>query len=279
MLPPDVSRVPPMIFATSPVDGAPPGMNANAPPRLLLINPNTTPAVTDLITANVRRIVGDAVEIVASTGRFGCRYISSEACYAVATHAALDCFAEHAERCDSVLLACFGDPGLFALRELSRVPVTGLAEACLLASAARVRRFSIVTGGVGWPPMLQRLAGNLDLGAALASVRTIELTGGQIAADPDAAIDLLAAACEAAAVEDGAEEVILGGAGLAGLVQRIQPHCRVPVHCSVIVGATTALQRMSMSEQAGEAGKASKPSRHVGIETAGLSAPLSHLLS
>ena len=107
--------------------------------RLLVINPNTTASITDLALRYVRAAVGEGVELVGTTGRFGCAYISSEACYAVAAHAALDCYAEHGEGCDGVLLACFGDPGLFALREVSKVPVTGLAEASMLA-ASRARR-------------------------------------------------------------------------------------------------------------------------------------------
>jgi allantoin racemase len=214
-------------------------------PTLLVINPNTTAAVTELVAGHVRQAVGDRVGIVAATGRMGCAYISSEACYCIAEYASLECYAELGQACDGVLLACFGDPGLFALREVCPVPVTGLAEACMQASAARVKAFSIVTGGARWRPMLHRLAATIGLAHALASVRTIAFTGGQIAADPEAALDLLGVACEAAAREDGAEEVILGGAGLAGLAERIQSRCSIPIHDSVQVAARIAVQRMA----------------------------------
>lgn len=214
-------------------------------PRLLVINPNTTQSVTDLVMKHVAAAVGAGVELVAATGRFGCAYISTEACYAIATHAALDCFTDHGAGCDGVLLACFGDPGLFALREASPVPVTALAEACMQASADRGKRYSIVTGGERWKTMLERLASSLDLRASLAGVRTTAWTGGEIAADPEAALDALALLCEQAATEDGAQEVILGGAGLAGIAQRIQSRVSVPVLDSVLVGAQIAVQRMA----------------------------------
>jgi Asp/Glu/hydantoin racemase len=51
---------------------------------------------------------------------------------------------------------------------------------------------------------------------------------------------MLASACAAAADEDGADEVILGGAGLAGLAERIQPRVWVPLLDSVVVGAQRA---------------------------------------
>jgi allantoin racemase len=208
--------------------------------RVLVINPNTTTSITGLVARHVRSAVGKDIDLVTATGRFGCAYITSEACYAIAAHAALECFAEGGEGCNAVLLACFGDPGLFALREVSPVPVVGLAEASMQKAAERGGRFSIVTGGERWKPMLERFAAALGFRERLASVRTVALTGGQIAENPDAALATLASACAAAADEDGADEVILGGAGLAGLAERIAPRVWVPVLDSVIVGAQRA---------------------------------------
>jgi allantoin racemase len=211
--------------------------NPRPVPRLLVINPNTTVSVTELVARHVASTLGPGFDLVPATGRFGCAYIASEACFAIGAHAALDCFAAHHQGCDGVLLACFGDPGLFALRELSTVPVVGLAEASMKEAAASAGRFSIVTGGARWKPMLERFAAEIGLAGSLVSVRTVAPSGAQIAADPDAALALLAESCGAAAAEDGAGAVILGGAGLAGLAARIQARVPVPVLDSVIVGA------------------------------------------
>ena len=223
-------------------------------PRLLVINPNATESITDLVVRHVRPAVGDDIELVPATGKFGCAYITSEACYAIAGHAALECFAEHGKDCDAVLLACFGDPGLFALREVSAAPVIGLAEASMQAAAERGGRFSIVTGGERWKPMLERFAAVLGYRERLASVRTLALSGGQIAENPEVALATLASACAAAADEDGADEVILGGAGLAGLAERIQPLVWVPVFDSVIVGAQRAAALCRTRHEAAAAG-------------------------
>lgn len=208
--------------------------------RILLINPNTTQAVTDGVAGHVRRIAGPSVAIVPATGRFGARYIASRAAAAIAGHAALDAFAEHGNGCDAVYLACFGDPGLLALRERSPVPVVGMAEAACREAAA-AGRFSIVTGGTAWRPMLTEFVALLGLSAQLASIRATDATGGEIHRDPDAALADLVAACRACAVEDGAETVILGGAGLAGLAERIQPSVPVRVLCSVEAGTRAVL--------------------------------------
>jgi Asp/Glu/hydantoin racemase len=206
-------------------------------PRLLVINPNTTRSITDLVARHVGEAVGSGFEIVPATGAFGCAYITSEACYAVGAHAALDCLERQGAGCDAVLLACFGDPGLFALKETSRVPVLGLAEASMLEATETAERFSIVTGGAAWKPMLERFAAQLGYAGQLASVRTVALTGGEIATNPDAALAILAGEARAAAEHDGAQAVILGGAGLAGLAARIADRVGVPVLDSVLVGA------------------------------------------
>lgn len=206
---------------------------------VLAINPNTSASITALVERNLRAAAPAILWRMASA-RFGARYIVSEASYAIAAHAALVAWANHAEGCDAVLLACFGDPGLFALRELSPVPVVGLAEASMRVAVREAPRFSILTGGARWRPMLQRLAHALEFGASLASVRTIALTGAQAAANPAAAISALAEECARAKREDGAGAVILGGAGFAGLGARLAPLAGFPVIDSVIAGAREA---------------------------------------
>jgi len=117
------------------------------------------------------------------------------------------------------------------------VPVLGLAEASMIEATETAGRFSIVTGGAAWKPMLERFAEQIGYADRLASVRTVALTGGQIAADPDAALAVLAEESRAAAERDGAKTVILGGAGLAGLAARIAARVPAPVLDSVLVGA------------------------------------------
>jgi allantoin racemase len=63
----------------------------------------------------------------------------------------------------------------------------------------------------------------------LASVRVVDTTGSQILADPQGSLDALAHACCLAAKNDGAESVILGGAGLVGLANQLVDSVPVPV--------------------------------------------------
>ena len=232
--------------------------------RILLINPNTTAAITQRMADYATRITGGAM-FVPATGRFGAAYISSRATAAIAAHAALDALAEHAQGCDAIYLACFGDPGLAALKEVSPVPVIGMAEASCIEAARAGRRFGIVTGGALWKPMLEEFVAVLGLSQQLAAIRTVAPTGDQIARDPEAALSLLADACGACAAEDGAELVILGGAALAGLAPRIQPRVSVPLLCSVEVGAKAAVAAAAEKRRNG---RAAPPLASVGLSPA-----------
>ncbi len=238
--------------------------------RILLINPNTAESVTALVTDHARTIAGDAATFVPVTGRFGARYISTRAAAAIAGHAALDALAQHIAGCDAVYLACFGDPGLAALREISPVPVIGMAEASCLEACKRGRRFAIVTGGALWGPMLTEFVAWLGLAERLAAVRTIAPTGDRIARDPEAALAELATACTACAVEDGADVVILGGAALAGLAARIQPSVQVPVLCSVEAGTRAAIAAAAQANR--------RPAPPPALDSVGLGPDLERLL-
>ena len=113
--------------------------------KLLVVNPNTTVAVTELLARRIGAAVGAAVEVEAITARFGAAYIASEASYVVAAHAALEACIEHCNahgRPDAIIVGCFGDPGVFALREALALPVIGLAEARRAAHRQRRRRRS-----------------------------------------------------------------------------------------------------------------------------------------
>lgn len=212
--------------------------------RLLIINPNTSQSVTQLLHRHAQQVAGPQVQLLMQTARFGAPYIACEASYAVAGHAVLDAWAAAKAQpdgaFDAVLIGCFGDPGLMALQENSEVPVTGLAEAAFF-QAARFGRFAVVTGGERWKPILTRLAHSLGFGESLAGIQTVAPSGAQLAQDPVMARHLLRDACQQARVQFGAQALILGGAGLAGMAALIQPEIPVPVIDSVLAGVHHAL--------------------------------------
>ena len=202
-------------------------------PVLLALNPNTSIEVSALVARVAAPRLPAGWSLRMATARLGARYIAGEAAAAIAAHAALDALASDIGRHgppDAVLLACFGDPGLFALQSVCPVPVLGLAEASMRAAARTHGRFAIVTGGPAWVPMLHRLARGLDLGDALAGVEAVDRSGGELAADPALAVEVLGAAARQACRRwPDVSAVLLGGAGLAGLAPRLADAVPVPV--------------------------------------------------
>lgn len=215
-------------------------MSPPAPPRILLINPNTTSAVTARLQAHLQPRLPAGSELCARTAAFGAPYIACESSHAVAAHAVLQAWAAE-PTADAVLIGCFGDPGLFALREHAPVPVTGLAEAAFI-EAARHGPFAVVTGGERWRPMLQRLAQALGFGPQLMHIETMAPSGAQMLADPALAHEHLDRAIGQAAAH-GARSIIIGGAGLAGWAARLQAQAPVPLIDSVEAGLRVLLNR------------------------------------
>ena len=212
--------------------------------RLLVINPNTSQATTDRLAQHIPRALAASTQLTCITARFGAAYIACDASYAVAGHAVLDAWATFLQDTptdqhpDRVLIGCFGDPGLHALRESAACPVTGLAEASFIEASA-MGSFAIVTGGERWAPMLHRIAQSLGFGTNLGHIETVRETGAQLLADPEHAIKILTQACERAAAHK-VKSIILGGAGLAGYAALVQPSINLPIIDSVHAGARVA---------------------------------------
>ncbi len=190
--------------------------------RILVINPNTTAAMTDTLVAEVTRHAPAGTIVDGMTAAFGAPVIATRESFAVGADATLDAFARYTGTPDAIILGCFGDPGLAALRARTAVPVTGLAEASFLAADVP---FAVLTSGAAWRDiLLEQIA--LSPNAALGrGVWTLDATGLDVRRDPDAFIaqfDDLGRQALAA----GAEALILGGAVLAGYAPRLRAGVR-----------------------------------------------------
>jgi Asp/Glu/hydantoin racemase len=215
--------------------------------RYLLINPNTNSLTTQRLREVLLPKLPQNASLAFSTAAFGASYIACEASHAVAAHACIGAWADyvqqHPEHLDGVLIGCFGDPGLFALREMASCPVTGLAEASFIQAAAH-GPFSIVTGGERWKPMLHRLAVSLGYGHQLRHIETVVPSGAELQANPQMAIECLHTACQNASLA-GVQSIILGGAGLAGYAAQIQSLVKLPIIDSATAGLEVLIQQQA----------------------------------
>lgn len=197
--------------------------------KILLANPNTSQTVTDRIAAVARECAAAGTEIIAVTATSGVPYIASRADAAIGGRATLELVAEHAQGCDAVIVAAFGDPGLGGARELLSIPVIGLAEASMLTACMLGRRFSIVTFSKTLGAWYQECVEYHGLASRLASIRCAEGNFGDLATVSLEKESNLLELCDRTINEDAADVIIFGGAPLAGMAMRVRDHVAVPV--------------------------------------------------
>lgn len=205
---------------------------ALSPYRLLVVNGNTTSELTSSLAAQARNFFGGAAHVHAVTAAFGPAYIASRAEAAIAAHAVLATVehevAQAAQPFDACLLACFGEPGIGAVRERLAVPVVGMAEASILTAMQRGDRYAIVTVGQRWPGMLREQIRQWGLESRCAAI--ISLPGNAldyVSRSPESAVRVSHALD--AAVEQGADVLIVAGAALAGYLPSLPRLPAVPI--------------------------------------------------
>lgn len=184
--------------------------------RLLVVNPNTSPATTEAM----RRIAAEAapagVVVEGLTVTRGAALITDPVALTLAAEAVAEAEeAIRARRPDAVIVAAFGDPGRVRLAERLAVPVVGIGEAGMRAGAAGGRRFAVVTTTPDLVGSIIAMAEDLGLTEQFAGVALTE--GDAVAVTRDAT--LLPHALERAgrrAIADWAvAALVIGGGPLA----------------------------------------------------------------
>ena len=201
--------------------------------RILVANANTTEAITALCAASARAAASPGTEILPATPRFGPAVISSRAENIVAGHALLELLATHAGQVDAVLLAVSHDTALEAARQIMPCPVVGMTEAACLTACLAGGRFGLVTFG-GAETYRERIAQH-GLSVRLAGLTGIDATPQDAVRDPEDVARRLQSAITRLATE-GADSVVLGGAALAGMAPKLQPHSPVPLLDGIACG-------------------------------------------
>jgi Asp/Glu/hydantoin racemase len=243
--------------------------------RLLLVNPNVTERITDIMAAEARRSASHTTEIVTATARFGTPYIENRAEAAIAAHAVLDTLADRAEGCDAAIVSAFGDPGLAGARELFDFPVVGISEAAFLMAWTLGRRHAIVCLTPRLRTWYMECAAEHGLAGRLASVRALDGPIADITRVREDLGDRVLELCLRAVDEDGAEVLIIGGGPLAGLAREIGPRLPVPALDGVSCGVRLAEALVALGPRPPARGSFARPR---GISSTGLGPALARML-
>ena len=197
--------------------------------RIVLVNPNTSEALTALMVEIARECALDGLKIDGLTAPFGpplitCDVELDEAARAVRSLAPL-----LAQSADAVIISAFGDPGSDELAALLDRPVVGIAEAGMRVAAANGRRFAVVTHTGRLVRRMALRAEEIGLGAHCVCVLATEGDPAAMMATPAELESALQALAERAVVEHGAEAIVIGGGPLGRVAKALSGKVGVPV--------------------------------------------------
>ena len=206
--------------------------------RILVVNVNTTSSMTESIAESARAAAAEGTEIIALTPRFGADSVEGNFESYLAGVAVMDRVLTYEGDFDAVIQAGFGEHGREGLQELLDVPVVDITDAAAHLAMLLGHRYSIVTSLDRTVPLIEERLLLAGVKEHCASVRSSGLSVLELEGDPKLVADRIAEQAAKAIAEDGAEVIVLGCGGMAGLDEMIRDRTR----CPVVDGVTAAVK-------------------------------------
>ncbi|MEM1255420.1 MAG: aspartate/glutamate racemase family protein [Cyanobacteria bacterium P01_H01_bin.21] len=209
--------------------------------RIKIINGNTCQPMTANIDLSAQTVKYASTEIVTVQPKTGPESIESFYDEYLAIPGILEQIILDTDS-DAFILACWGDPGIEAAREITSKPVVGIAEASLYVANMIAAKWSVVTTLHRVRDMVEKTIQKTGLTERCASVRTTKLSVLDTEKNRVTTLDVLTEAGRLAIHTDGAEAICLGCAGMSGLEQQLETRLGVPV-----IDAVAAAVKMAES--------------------------------
>jgi allantoin racemase len=209
-------------------------------PTILVVNPNTSPEMTAAIDRVAQAAAGSSASVVTMRSSNGPHTIEGALDAALATVGMLEAVAARKDAFDAVVVACFGDPGVEALRMLVRVPVIGIGAASFMQAACLSQHFAIVTPVAGTPTRYAALTAAMGLSRQFVGTYQTPLSVADFESDDPAVLETLAFHAEQA-VKDGADCLLFGCAGIADQIRDIEERVGVLCIASAAAGVSQAI--------------------------------------
>jgi len=195
-----------------------------------VINPNTNPGMTKTIARAARKVAAPGTRIMAVCPDDGVPSIEGHFDEAIAAVGVLEQIKIGRQQgVSGHIIACFGDPGLLAARELAQGPVIGIAEAAMHMATLVATRFSIVTTLPRTLIIARHLLHQYGFQDHCAALHAIDLPVLSLEDGSGLAQEKVRARCIQALKEDGCGAIVLGCGGMATLAQELTRELQVPV--------------------------------------------------
>ncbi|WP_377189653.1 aspartate/glutamate racemase family protein [Ruegeria meonggei] len=207
--------------------------------KILVINPNSTTSMTDKIASAARAVARPNTDIVAASSQDGPASIQGFLDVATCVPGLLKEVAQHKD-VDAIVIACFDDTGLDAVRTLVSVPVLGIGEAAYHAASMIANKFSVITTLSRSVPGLENNLMRYGLAQKCGRVRATEIPVLKLEEGDSATLDKIRSEIRVAIEQDNAEAIVLGCAGMADLMAQLSEEFGLPVIDGVAAGITFA---------------------------------------
>ncbi|PZE63119.1 aspartate/glutamate racemase family protein [Curtobacterium sp. MCBD17_021] len=227
--------------------------------RIRVVNPNTTASMTAAIGRAAAAVVGTGTVVEAVQPTMGPASIESHYEEALAVPGLLEQVAAgERDGVDAIVVACFGDPGIDAARELASGPVIGIAEGAYRTAALLGRRFGVVTTLRRTTGRARELAERYGCSSLLTEVRACEVPVLRLDDPTSAARDLVIAECRQV-IANGADAVVLGCAGMADFCAAVSDEIGAPVVDGVSAATLLAESLVRLGLTTGKHGEYAAP--------------------
>ena len=227
--------------------------------HIKVINPNTTASMTGSIGGCARAVAGPGTFIEAVSPSMGPASIESHYDEALSVPGILTEIARgELNGVDGYVIACFGDPGLQAARELARGPVVGIAEAAMHTASFFGRGFTVITTLARTRGRAWDLADQYGMRGQCRNVRASDIEVLQLEDNPEA-LKILIEQGRRALDEDGSDAIVLGCAGMATLCAELTVELGVPVVDGVAAATLTVQSLVTLGLRGRTDGEFARP--------------------
>jgi allantoin racemase len=218
--------------------------------HLLLVNPNTTASMTAAIGESAAAVARAGTVVEAVNPVDGPASIENDGDERRSVPGLLGQIAAAsgrppAARPDAYVVACFGDPGLEAARQMVTQPVLGIAQAAMHAAALAAGTFSVVTSMSATVPRAWELARTYTPGKCL-GVHACDIPVLRIDADADT-VQPIGELCGQALLRDGSGSIVLGCAAMARFATSLTHRLSVPAIDGVVAATLLAEALVAMT--------------------------------
>lgn len=203
--------------------------------KIQVINPNSNKTISADIQDAMKEYNLPTKDVIYTTASDGPDTIESAFDECISAAAVIEIIKNsYSNEFKAHIIACFGDPGLDAARELTDVPVIGTAEAAMHMATLVASKFTIITTVARMKTHTENLLYKYGFDRKCSKVRAINCPVLSLVDDSFNTKSILEEECRMAIENDNVGALILGCAGMANAARDLSLKYGVPVIDGVI---------------------------------------------